>query len=135
MASFNRVILMGNLTRDPALKYLPSNTAVCEFGIAMNRRFKDKDGNSRDEVCYVDIQAFGRQAEVINQYMAKGKPILVEGRLSYREWTNKEGQKRSKLEVILESFAFVGGKDAGGTDAAPGNGIGPPINGDPEIPF
>ncbi len=114
MASFNRVILAGNLTRDPQLSYLPSNTAVCEFGMAINRRSRDKDGNQRDEVCYVDVTSYGRQAEVVNQYMSKGKPFLVEGRLRYREWTSKEGQKRTKLEVVLESFSFIDGGGAGG---------------------
>jgi len=138
MPSFNRVILAGHLTREPVLKYLPSNTAVCEFGIANNRKWRDKDGNSKEEVCFVDCQAFGRTAETINQYLRKGKPILVEGRLQYREWTNNEGQKRSKLSVFVESFTFIGGKDdTGGRDAAPayGNGIGPPINDDPDTPF
>ena len=138
MPSFNRVILAGHLTREPELKYLPSNTAVCDFGLAINRKYRDKDGQQREEVCFVDCQAFGRTAEVINQYFRKGKPILVEGRLQYREWTNNEGQKRSKLSVFVESFTFIGGKDdTGGRDAAPayGNGIGPPINDDPDTPF
>lgn len=123
MASFNRVILAGNLTRDPQLSYLPSNTAVCEFGMAINRRSRDKDGNQRDEVCYVDVTSFGRQAEVVNQYMSKGKPFLIEGRLRYREWTNKEGQKRTKLEVVLESFSFI---DSGGGGGQRGQSAGPP---------
>ena len=132
MPSFNRVILAGHLTRDPELKYLPSNTAVCEFGLANNRKWRDKDGNSKEEVCFVDCQAFGRTAEIINLYFRKGRPILIEGRLRYREWTSKEGQKRNKLDVLVESFAFLGGKDA---DTAYGNGIGPPINDDPDTPF
>lgn len=126
MASFNRVILAGNLTRDPQLSYLPSQMAVCEFGLAVSRKFRDKDGNQRDEVCFVDISAFGKQAEVINQYFQKGKPILVEGRLRYREWTSKEGQKRSKLEVVLDAFSFIdsggGGGQRGGQGAPPARG-------------
>jgi len=114
MASFNRVILAGNLTRDPQLSYTPSNTAVCEFGMATNRRWRDKDGNNKDEVCFVDLIAYGRTAEVINQYMSKGRPILVEGRLRFRQWTNKEGQNRSKLDVFVESFTFLGGGQGGG---------------------
>ena len=96
MASYNRIILMGNLTRDPQLKYLPNNTAVCEFGLAVNRNWRDREGNQREEVCFVDLAAFGRPGEVINQYMSKGRPILVEGRLKYDTWTGQDGQKRSK---------------------------------------
>ncbi len=114
MASFNRVILAGNLTRDPQLSYLPSNTAVCEFGLAVSRKFRDKDGNQRDEVCFVDMQAFGRTAETINQYFQKGRPILVEGRLRFREWTNKEGQKRNKLDVVIDTFSFIDSGGGGG---------------------
>lgn len=116
MASFNRVILAGNLTRDPQLSYLPSGTAACELGLAMNRKFRDKDGNQREEVCFVDLQAFARTAEVINQYFRKGNAILIEGRLRYREWTNKEGQKRNKLEVVVDTFSFIesGGGGGGG---------------------
>lgn len=158
MASFNRVILAGNLTRDPQLSYTPSNTPVCEFGIATNRRFRDKDGNQRDEVCYVDLQAFGRTAETINQYFQKGRPILVEGRLRYRDWTNKEGQKRNKLDVLVETFTFIDGGGAGGGgsgggggqrpaqgapprgrapeyEAAPPMDDGPPPMGEADIPF
>jgi len=138
MANFNRVILMGNLTRDPQLKYLPSNTAVCEFGMAINRRWRDKDGNQRDEVCYVDLAAFGRQGETINQYMSKGRPMLVEGRLKFDSWTGQDGQKRSKLSVVVENFTFVGTRDGGG---APGGGGGArqaqpaPARGEPESDF
>ncbi len=114
MAGFNKVILMGNLTRDPELKYLPSNTAVCDFGLAINRRWRDKDGNTREEVCYVDITAFGRSGEIINQYMAKGKPLLVEGHLRLESWTAQDGGKRSKLTVVADSFQFVGERGAGG---------------------
>jgi len=114
MASFNRVIVAGNLTRDPQLSYTPSNTSVCEFGMAVNRRWRDRDGNTKEEVCYLDLTAYGRQGEVINQYMSKGRPILVEGRLRYSQWTNKEGQKRSKLDVIVENFTFLGGGQGGG---------------------
>lgn len=110
MAGYNRVILLGNLTRDPQLRYLPSNTAVCEFGLAVNRRWRDKDGNQKDDVCFVDLSAFGRQAETINQYMTKGKPILVEGRLRFDSWTGQDGQKRSRLTVVVETFSFVGAR-------------------------
>lgn len=116
--SFNRVILMGNLTRDPQLKYLPSNTPVCEFGVATNRKWRDKDGQQREEVCFVDVAAFGRTGETINQYMTKGRPILIEGRLKYDQWTAQDGGKRSRLSVIAESFSFVGSREGG----APGGG-------------
>lgn len=126
MASFNRVILAGNMTRDPQLSYLPSNTPVCEFGLAINRRFRDKDGNQRDEVCFVDVQAFGRTAETINQYFKKGSGILVEGRLRMREWTSKEGQKRSKLDVVVDQFSFIdsGGGGGSGSGGRPGGASG-----------
>jgi single-strand DNA-binding protein len=114
MANFNRVILAGNLTRDPQLSYTPNNTAVCEFGMAVNRRWRDRDGNQQEEVCFVDLNAFGRPGEVINQYMRKGRPILIEGRLRLRQWTNKEGQNRSKLDVVVDNFSFVGGPDGAG---------------------
>jgi single-strand DNA-binding protein len=117
MASFNRVILAGNLTRDPQLSYTPSNTPVCEFGMAINRRWRDRDGNNKDEVCFVDLIAYARPAEVINQYMSKGRPMLVEGRLRFRQWTNKEGQNRSKLDVVVENFTFLGGGQGGGARA------------------
>ena len=122
MANFNKVLLMGNLTRDPQLRYLPSNTAVCEFGLAMNRRYKDRDGNQKEEVCFVDIEAFGRQAETINQYMTKGRPLLVEGHLRLDSWTGQDGQKRSRMRVIVDNFQFVGGR---GDQPAPGAGAAP----------
>ena len=96
MASFNRVIMLGNLTRDPQLRYLPNNTAVCDFGLATNRRWRDKDGNQKEDVCFVDVAAFGRQAETINQYVTKGRAILVEGHLKFDTWTGQDGAKKSK---------------------------------------
>ena len=114
MASFNKVILMGNLTRDPQLRYLPNNTAVCDFGLAVNRRYRDRDGNQKEEVCFVDLTAWERRAETINQYMTKGSPILIEGRLKLDSWTGQDGQKRSKLTVVVDNFQFVGGREAGG---------------------
>ena len=115
MASFNKVLLMGNLTRDPQLKYLPSQTAVVEFGVACNRKFRTANGEDREEVTFVDVTSFGKQAEVINQYFQKGKPIFIEGRLEYDQWEDKQGGgKRHKLTVVIESFEFVGGRDGGG---------------------
>lgn len=108
MANFNRIILAGNLTREPELKYTPSQTAVCEFGMAVNRKYKGGDGQQKEDVCFVDCQAWGKTGEIINQYMNKGKPILVEGRLSYDSWEGKDGQKRSRLRVTVENFQFIG---------------------------
>ena len=122
MASFNKVILMGNLTRDPQLKYLPSQTAVAEFGLAVNRKFRTQQGEDREEVAFIDCSAFGKTGEVINQYFTKGRPILVEGRLKYDQWEDKQGGgKRSRLTVVVENFQFVGGRDGQG---GPGGGGG-----------
>ncbi len=118
MANYNRVILAGNLTRDPELSYTPANTAVCKFGLAINRQWTDKQTNERrEETTFVDCTAFARQAEVINQYLSKGRPILLEGRLHFSQWTNQEGQKRSKLEVVVDTFEFLGGRQDGGGGA------------------
>ena len=111
MPSFNKVVLMGNLTRDPQLKHLPSNLVVAEFGLACNRRFRTAAGEDKEEVAFVDCTAFGRQAETIGQYCAKGKPLFVEGRLRYDTWDDKQGGgKRSKLSVVVENFQFIGAK-------------------------
>jgi len=119
MPSVNKVILVGNLTRDPQTKQLPTQTMVTEFGLAMNRKFKSPEGEDREEVCYVDCAAFGRQAEVIQKYCKKGKSLYVEGRLRYDSWEDKGGHgKRSKLTVVVENFQFLGGREdppAGGT--------------------
>jgi len=110
MANYNRVILAGNLTRDPELAYTASGTALCKFGMAINRTWTDRQTNEkREETCFVDCTAFGRTGENINQYMTKGRPLLVEGRLQFSQWTNQEGQKRSKLAVVAENFTFLGG--------------------------
>jgi len=114
MASFNKVFLMGNLTRDPQLSYLPSQTAVVDFGLAVNRRWTGKDGQSRDEVCFVDCRAFGRLAENINKYMKKGRPLFVEGRLTFDSWTAQDGTKRSKHRVTVEGFQFLPGTGGAG---------------------
>ncbi|HEX8912696.1 MAG TPA: single-stranded DNA-binding protein, partial [Humisphaera sp.] len=110
MASFNRVTLMGNLTRDPQLKQLP-NTTVAEFGLAMSRKYRAGDGEDREEVCFVDCTAFGRQAETIGQYCQKGRPLLVEGRLKFDSWDDRTGGKRSKLSVVVENFQFLGKRE------------------------
>ena len=115
MASFNKVLLMGNLTRDPQLKYLPSQTAVAEFGLACSRKFKSAQGEDREDVLFVDCSAFGKTGEVINQYFTKGKPIFIEGRLKLDQWEDKQGGgKRSKITVVVDTFQFIGGRDGGG---------------------
>lgn len=118
MASFNKVILMGNLTRDPELRVTPKGTAVCQLGIAVNQTYRDREGNNHEETTFVDVDVFGRQAEVIAKYMTKGRPILVEGRLKLDTWETKEGDKRSKLKVVLDNFQFVGGR--GDSDSSSG---------------
>ena len=116
MASYNKVILMGNLTRDPELRATTKGTSVCQIGLAVNRTYRDSDGNNREDVTFVDIDAFGKQAEVVAKYMSKGRPILIEGRLHLDSWESKTGEKRNKLKVILESFQFVGNRsDTGDT--------------------
>ncbi|MHC4149960.1 MAG: single-stranded DNA-binding protein, partial [Planctomycetota bacterium] len=107
MASLNKILLMGNLTRDPQLTYLPSQTAVVEFGLAVNRRWTGKDGDARQETCFVDCRAFGRQAENINKYLTKGRALFVEGRLTFDTWTAQDGTKRSKHRVTVENFQFL----------------------------
>ena len=127
MASYNRIILVGNLTRDPELSYTPANTPMCKFGIATNRKWKDSEGNAKEEVCFVDCALFGKSAEAFNQYLKKGSPVLVEGRLRLERW-EKDGQKRSKHSVMVDSFTFLpdGNKGGGGSTQAPA---------DDDIPF
>jgi len=131
MASFNKVILMGNLTRDPELRYTPKGTAVAKLGLAVNRSWRNADGQQQDETTFVDVDAFGKQAETLGQYMQKGRPILIEGRLKLDQWEDKNtGQNRSKLGVILEKFSFVGGGggQAGGSTNAPQSSAPPPTS-------
>ena len=114
MANFNKVILLGNLTRDPQLSYTPSQTAVVDFGIATNRRWNGQDGQQREEVCFVDCKAFGKAAENINKYCKKGRPLMLEGRLTFDSWTGQDGVKKSKLRVTVESFQFLPAGGRGG---------------------
>lgn len=109
MASYNRVILAGNLTRDPELTNTAGGTAICKFGLAINRKWQGQDGDTKSETCFVDCTIFGKQADTFAQYMTKGKPVLVEGRLSFNQWTGQDGARRSKLEVVVERFQFLGG--------------------------
>src|SRR5271157_3011859 len=115
MASFNKVILAGNLTRDPELRYTPKGLAIARFGLAINRTWKTETGEQKEEVTFVDVDAFGRQAEVIAQYMKKGRPLLVEGRLKLDQWEDKNThQKQSRLKVVLEGFSFIDTRGAEG---------------------
>lgn len=122
MASFNKVILAGNLTRDPELRYTPKGTAVARITLAVNRNYSTETGEKKEEVSFVDVDVWGRQAEVISQYMKKGRPLLVEGRLKQDTWEDKNTkQKQSKLKVVLESFSFIDSNrtEGGGGSPAP----------------
>ena len=114
MSSYNKVILIGNLTRDPVMSYLPSQTPVTEFGIATNRNYKGKDGEMKEDVCFVDCRAYGREAENITQYCKKGSPLLIEGRLTFDQWDAQDGSKRSKHRIFVERFQFVSEAQSGG---------------------
>ena len=122
MANFNKVLLVGNLTRDPELKHTPSNQAVAQIGLAVNRNFQTKDGEKREETTFVDCEAWGRTAEVMSQYLAKGRPVLVEGRLKLDQWQDKDGNNRSKLKVVIENFQFLGGRGEDGQGGGGGGG-------------
>lgn len=124
MPNYNKVLLMGNLTRDIELKYTAGNQPVADIGIAVNRRYKTKEGEDKEEVTFVDCEAWGRTAEVMNQYLGKGKPVFLEGRLKLDQWQDKDGKNRTKLRVVIDSFQFVEtrGGGQGGRSAAPGPG-------------
>lgn len=112
MGNVNKVFLMGNLTRDPELRYTPGGTPVCEFGLAVNRQYTTRDGEQREDPCFVDITVWGRRGEVVSEYFSKGKPIFVEGRLNFDQWETPDG-RRSKLTVVADDFQFVGGPGGG----------------------
>lgn len=155
MASYNRVILVGNLTRDPELRYTSGGTAVTDVGLAVNDRRKTASGEWQDETTFVDVTLWARQAEVANEYLSKGSQILIEGRLKLDTWETKEGQKRSKLHVVGERMQMLGGRGGGGggggrsggsqqgsrggdsyADAPAGDYSPPPSDtGDSDIPF
>ncbi len=138
MASFNKVILAGNLTRDPELRYTPKGMAIASFGLAINRNWTTETGEKKEEVTFVDVDAFGRQAEVIAQYMKKGRPFLVEGRLKLDQWEDKNThQKQSKLKVVLDSFSFIdskGGESAGIPSEPPRSRAAAPASAAPSAP-
>ena len=126
MASYNKVLLMGNLTRDPEVKYTPKGTALANLGLAVNRRWTTETGEQKEEVTFVDVEVWGRQAETAGQYLAKGRPVFVEGRLKLDSWEDKEsGQKRNKLKVVAERVQFLGAPGGGGRgefkDESPGD--------------
>ena len=142
MANLNKVFLIGNLTRDPELRYTPSGTAIVNFGIAVNRSWKDQSGEVKKEVCFVDISMFGRRAEVISEYFSKGNPIFIEGRLRFEQWETKDCQKRITLRVVAEDFQFLGKTRKGeGADSPDETGFNnkqskaPTDINDEEIPF
>jgi single-strand DNA-binding protein len=127
VAGFNKVILMGNLTRNPELRYTPSGTPVASFGLAVSRRFKQGE-DLKEEVCFVDIVVFGKQAEHCGQYLSKGNGAIVEGRLQQRRWETEDGQKRSKHEVVAQAVTFMPKRQDGGAGSA---GVEPPIHDEP----
>lgn len=114
MANYNKVLLMGRLTRDVELKFTPNNQPVANIGLAVNRRYRTKEGENREETSFIDCEAWGRTAEVMNQYLSKGKPVFVEGRLKLDQWQDKDGTNRSKLRVVVESFEFIDSRGEGG---------------------
>ncbi len=123
--SLNKVMLMGNITRDIEVRHTTSNQAVATIGLAMNRKWKTPEGEAREEVIFVDCDAWGRTAEIIAQYFSKGKPIMIEGRLKLDQWDDKQtGKKQSRLKVVIENFFFVGGNKSDGGDGASGNASG-----------
>ena len=114
MASFNKVMLLGNLTRDPEVKYTPKGSAVADIGLAVNRTYTTDGGEKREETTFVDVTMWGRQAEIAGEYLKKGRPLFVEGRLQLDTWDDKQtGQKRSKLRVVCENFQMLGSRDGG----------------------
>ncbi len=141
--SFNKVFLLGNLTRDIELKHTPSDHSVATIGVAVNRRYTTKEGEKREETTFVDCEAWGRTAEIMSQYLSKGRGVFIEGRLKLDQWEDREtGKNRSKLKVVIDNFQFVDSKGGGGERSAPaaavvGQGRGPdhpPVN-EQDIPF
>lgn len=138
MVSFNKVILLGNLTRDPEVRYTPNGVAVASFAVAVNRKYKQGE-EIKEEVSYIDVVVFGRQAENCGQYINKGDSVLIDGRLQQRRWETEDGQKRSKVEVVAQSVSFMPKRSWSGQVGAQGHGQGeplpePPVE-DSDIPF
>lgn len=118
MANLNKVLLLGNVTRDPEIRYTPKGSAVCDLGVAVNRAYTTDSGEKREEVTFVDVTLWGRTAEVASEYLKKGRPVFVEGRLQMDTWDDKQtGQKRTRLRVVAENMQLLGGRPQGGADA------------------
>lgn len=133
MANFNKVILLGNLTRDPDMRYTPSGSPVCNFDLAVNRSYTTQSGEKKDEVCFITIVVWGKQAESCGEYLRKGRSALVEGHLQQRSWETPDGQKRSKYEVVAERVQFIGDRRESSVE---GEVSRPPLEmGEEEIPF
>lgn len=148
MSSFNKVILLGNLTRDPEMRTTPSGLSIAKLGLAVNRSYSTRDGERKEEVTFIDVDAFGKQAEAISKYLKKGSPLMMEGRLKLDQWEGQSGEKRSKLSVVLESFQFIGGASGGssnpnspkrdtgsGQSSAPVHDSGDSSDFDEDVPF
>jgi len=127
MATLNKVFLIGNLTRDPELKYTGSGVGIARFGLAVNRIYNSQDGEKKEDTCFVDITAWDKLAEVCNEHLIKGRLILVEGRLQYQSWESEDGTKRSKIEVVAQNIQFLGGKSDDQSESAEGT--------DDDVPF
>ena len=121
MASLNKVFLIGNLTRDPELRMTPKGTAICTFGLAVNRQFRDDAGGTREETTFVDLEAWGKTGELVSKYLAKGSPAMVEGRLRFDSWESKTGEKRNKLKVVVDNVQFLSSR---GDSSGAGEGAG-----------
>jgi len=135
MANYNKVLLMGNLTRDPELKRTSTDMAIAQIGMAVNRRYKDKTGEQREETTFVDCEAWGKTAETMAKYLSKGKPVFIEGRLKLDQWQDKDGNNRSKLKIVIENFQFI---DSRGNQTATPPAAGataPATPPDDDIPF
>jgi single-strand DNA-binding protein len=135
MANFNRVILMGNLTRDPELRYIPNGQAVANLRLAINRTYKTQAGEQKEEVTYVGVVVWAKQAEACAEYLSKGSPVFVEGRLQSRQWETEDGQKRSVLEVVADRVQFLGRKKEAGAAPAEDGPAHPGPAADDDIPF
>lgn len=130
MANLNKVLLMGNLTRDPEVRYTPKGTAVTELGIAVNRIYSGENGEKREEVTFVDVTVWGRTAENVGEYLRKGRPVFIEGRLQLDSWEDKQsGQKRNKLKVVADNVQFLGSRGSGGVGSGPEEGDEAPRSG------
>ena len=134
MANLNRVFLIGNLTRDPELRYTSSGVSVCTLRLAVNRRFTTRQGEKREETLFIDVTVWSKQAEVCSQYLSKGQPVFIEGRLRQETWTGSDGQKRSKIGVVAERFQFLGSAPGGGATTTPPAGPSEAAGGEEQRP-